>query len=74
VRNRRGPATVMAMKAATSHCPKTKSKDGKARRVDKGLSQETYLEHFNRPLRRREKGCSIFPVDFLEAAERISCD
>jgi hypothetical protein len=37
-------------------------KGGKARRVEKSLSQETCLERYHRPLRRREKGFSSFPL------------
>ena len=39
--------------------------DGKARRVEKGLSQETCLARYNRPLRRREKGSVISSPSFL---------
>ncbi len=52
----------MATKAATKPLSRV-SKDGKARRVEKSLSQETYLERYDRPLRRREKGFAIFPVN-----------
>jgi hypothetical protein len=51
----------------TSHCqPEV---DGKARQVDLGLSQETCLENFNRPLRKREKGFMYF-LHPLKAAEQ----
>ena len=60
VRIRRGPATVKATKAADSHCPGVQ-KDGKARRVELSLSQETLPECCKPASPEKRERCRFFP-------------